>query len=233
MKFHVCPHSKGDDAQSIITFFRTRLETTILCWFEIPESLVILSRQEMGRAILILNDLGVDGLPVVTDTVFIRSDTDNLLRGDSSGCICGYSPVPVSRHPVHSIVLQILIIHFGFYQPFHQGTSLQGLPLSSSCHIANAIHLIVLGRQYSVWILSGSRRFHSRPPPDWLMYDVLAVDVSQFIKLVSAKEESPSFSFLLCISRIVSPQEFHIDFILVCAALWLSGSPASECQNGL
>ena len=57
----------------------------------------------------------------------------------------GYSPVPVSWHPVHSIVLQILIIHFGFYQPFHQGTSLQGLPLSSSCHIANAIHLIVLG----------------------------------------------------------------------------------------
>lgn len=109
---------------------------------------------------------GVDGLPVVTHTVFIRSDTDNRLRGDSSGCICGYSPVPVSRHPVHSIVLQILIIHFGFYQPFHQGTSLQGLPLSSSCHIANAIHLIVLGRQYSVWILSGSRRFHSRPPPD-------------------------------------------------------------------
>ena len=60
-----------------------------------------------------------------------------------------------------------------------------------------------------------------------LMDDVLAVDVSQFIKLVSAKEESPSFSFLLCISRIVSPQEFHIDFILLRAALLLSGSPAS------
>ena len=108
---------------------------------------------------------GVDGLSVVTDTVFIRSDTDNLLRGDSSGCICGYSPVPVAWHPVHSIVLQILIIHFGFYQPFHQGTSLQGLPLSSSCHIANAIHLIVLGDniQHESYL---DRRFHSRPPPD-------------------------------------------------------------------
>ena len=58
-----------------------------------------------------------------------------------------------------------------------------------------------------------------------LMYDVLAVDVSQFIKLVSAtKEESPSFSFFLCISRFVSPQEFHIDFdfILLWAGLLLS-----------
>lgn len=164
---------------------------------------------------MILNDLGVDGLPVVTHTVFIRSDTDNLLRGDSSGCICGYSPVPVSRHPVHSIVLQILIIHFGFYQPFHQGTSLQGLPLSSSCHIANAIHLIVLGDN----IQSESYLDRADFTPDHLqtrlMYDVLAVDVSQFIKLVSAKEESPSFSFLLYISRIVSPQEFHIDSILL------------------
>ena len=41
----------------------------------------------------------------------------------------------------------------------------------------------------------------------------ISIDVSQYIKLVSAKEESPSFCFLLCISRFVSPQEFHIDFI--------------------
>ena len=163
---------------------------------------------------------GVDGLSVVTDTVFIRSDTDNLLRGDSSGCICGYSPVPVAWHPVHSIVLQILIIHFGFYQPFHQGTSLQGLPLSSSCHIANAIHLIVLGDNIqSESYLDLAADFTADHLQTQLMYDELAVDVSQFIKLVSAKEESPSFSFLLCISRFVSPQEFHIDFILLGAAL--------------
>lgn len=157
--------------------------------------------------------------------------------GNSSGCVCGYSPVFWHPVPVLSIVLQILIIHFGFYQPFHQGTSLQGLPLSSSCHIANAIHLIVLGDNIqSESYLDLAADFTADHLQTQLMYDELAVDVSQFIKLVSAKEESPSFSFLLCISRFVSPQEFHIDFdfILLSAGLLLPGSPASitsECQN--
>ena len=176
---------------------------------------------------------GVDGVSADTDSVF-TSLSDQTLTISSGGIlpdVCGYSPVPVSWHPVHSIVLQILIIHFGFYQPFHQGTSLQGLPLSSSCHIANAIHLIVLGDNIQYESYLDRADFTPDHLQTQLMYDVLAVDVSQFIKLVSAtKEESPSFSFLLCISRFVSPQEFHIDFdfILLWAGLLLSGLNTSQ-----
>ena len=234
MKFHVCPHSKGD-AQSIITFFRTRLQTTILCWFEIPESLAILSCQDIGTEILILVS-GVDGVSADTIHLLYQMRHWQSPPGNSSGCVCGYSPVFWHPVPVLSIVLQILIIHFGFYQPFHQGTSLQGLPLSSSCHIANAIHLIVLGDNIQSESYLDLADFTADHLQTQLMYDELAVDVSQFIKLVSAKEESPSFSFLLCISRFVSPQEFHIDFdfILLSAGLLLSGLPASitgEWQN--
>ena len=227
MKFHVCPHSKGD-AQSIITFFRTRLQTTILCWFEIPGSLAILSCRDIGTEILILVS-GVDGVSVDTIHLLYQIRHWQSPPGNSSGCVCGYSPVFWHPVPVLSIVLQILIIHFGFYQPFHQGTSLQGLPLSSSCHIANAIHLIVLGDNIQSESYLDLADFTADHLQTQLMYDELAVDVSQFIKLVSAKEESPSFSFLLCISRFVSPQEFHIDFdfILLSAGLLLSGLPAS------
>ena len=169
-----------------------------------------------------------------TLTLYLPRLSDQTLTISSGGIlpdVCGYSPVPVSWHPVHSIVLQILIIHFGFYQPFHQGTSLQGLPLSSSCHIANAIHLIVLGGNIQSESYLDLADFTADHLQTQLMCDELAVDVSQFIKLVSAtKEESPSFSFLLCISRFVSPQEFHIDFdfILLWASLLLLGLNTSQ-----
>ena len=80
VKFHVCPHSKGD-AQSIITFFRKRLQTTILCWFEIPESLAILSCQDIGTEILILVS-GVDGVSADTIHLLLSDRTMSIfLRG--------------------------------------------------------------------------------------------------------------------------------------------------------
>ena len=135
----------------------------------------------------------------------------------------GYSPVPVSWHPVHSIVLQILIIHFGFYQPFHQGTSLQGLPLSSSCHIANAIHLIVLGDniQYESYL---DRTDFTPDTADVWCIGSGCVSIYQVSVSHQGRVTLVLLPPLLCISRFVSPQEFHIDFdfILLWAGLLLS-----------
>ena len=101
VKFHVCPHSKGD-AQSIITFFRKRLQTTILCWFEIPESLAILSCQDIGTEILILVS-GVEGVSADTIHLLLSDQTMSISSGEFFRmCVwllsCLLTPSPSTQH---------------------------------------------------------------------------------------------------------------------------------------